>query len=264
MWRCAECRRCALARRARDGERPRPRARAAAQRYMREHMEREAHRMYRSTHAPATSAKQLLLLAFQRFDKTRGGGRERSGDVTVAEFAAVWNDPEEGLRLMVPVLKKEGAKLKEVYIKADVPAAMALERYLHSPLLQHNLLLWSTTDFIPARAAAPPAARAGPASRVRDVLARSPRRAEHAAQVHDGGGGGAVRGAGGGGAEARVARLARAAQGQAAAAAEEGAGGARGRALPQVRLRRGRPHAVRGVRQVRARAQAADTLRGAL
>lgn len=60
--------------------------------WMRNHLRRKARDIYERTHAPAVSDKQILQVAFLRKDSGR------SGDVTVSEFAAVWNS-DDGLLL---------------------------------------------------------------------------------------------------------------------------------------------------------------------
>jgi hypothetical protein len=53
----------------------------------------------------------------------------RAGDVTVQEFADVWNNPETGLMLMVPVLMKddESGNMVNVQVQADMKVADALD-----------------------------------------------------------------------------------------------------------------------------------------
>lgn len=83
--------------------------------WMRDHLIRKAQYIYRTAHAPAISPKQLLLISFQRRDQYR------TGDVTVAEFADVWNSPsEEGLHLMVPIQKKDEESNQMVDVKLNI------------------------------------------------------------------------------------------------------------------------------------------------
>lgn len=78
--------------------------------WMKDHLVRKAEYIYKTAHAPAISAKQLLLISFQRRD------RYRTGDVTVAEFADVWNNPSnEGLHLMVPIQRYVRAQLTHAF-----------------------------------------------------------------------------------------------------------------------------------------------------
>lgn len=79
---------------------------------MRDHLIRKADYIYRTVHAPAISPKQLLLISFQRRDAYK------TGDVTVAEFADVWNNPsKEGLHLMVPIQKFDASQNQMVDVR---------------------------------------------------------------------------------------------------------------------------------------------------
>lgn len=62
--------------------------------WMREHIRRIADRTYAECKAPATTNKSMLSRAFERMDVTR------TGDVTVQEFADVWNDAVRKMRIV--------------------------------------------------------------------------------------------------------------------------------------------------------------------
>ena len=91
--------------------------------WMRDHLNTMAAQVCARSQAPAVYGKDLLLRAFRRADITR------TGDVTVQEFADVWNNPETGLRLMVPVQTKdeESGNMVNVKVKADMKVADALD-----------------------------------------------------------------------------------------------------------------------------------------
>ena len=91
--------------------------------WMRDHLTAMSERIYGTARAPAVSGKELLLRHFRRADITR------TGDVTVQEFADVWNNPEIGLRLMVPVLTKDidTGNMVSVKVKATLKLNEALD-----------------------------------------------------------------------------------------------------------------------------------------
>jgi len=90
--------------------------------WMRDHLNAMAAQVCARSQAPAVYGKDLILRAFRRADITR------TGDCTVQEFADVWNNPETGLRLMVPVLMRdeESGNMVNVQVRTEMKVVDAL------------------------------------------------------------------------------------------------------------------------------------------
>lgn len=125
--------------------------------WMRNHVLRIVEAIYDRAKAPAVTPKMVLFRAFQRADVTQ------TGDVTVQEFCDVWNSPDTGLHLMIPIQKfDEMENLVDVKIKKTVKQADALA-------------LWEKSDRFPAwpnseEAMAMESSRGYPLLRPKEVL----------------------------------------------------------------------------------------------
>lgn len=101
---------------------------AETEAYMAEHMRRKANAKLQANNAPVEPAKNMLLNAFKRMEDERHGGDKlgKTGDVTIREFAYVWNS----IGLLAPVRKKDSSgQLMRVRIRNDVDPSDALSSW---------------------------------------------------------------------------------------------------------------------------------------